>query len=84
MVTEQTPDWVKQIQEAAAVLGTALEKISYVALAQAAMGWLFQGNLDAAQRELEKLPADQLQAVSVAASALASLADDVAATKHRP
>lgn len=75
------PDWVKGIQNAAAELAKAMEQTGYILTAQGAMGWLYRGDLEKARETLANLPAEQLQAVSVTASALASLADEIAASR---
>ena len=48
---------------------------------QAAIGWVFKGDLAKAREVLAKLPPDKLVEVSMAAAALSSLADEVAAEK---
>lgn len=49
---------------------------------QAAIAWVYKGDLVKAREVLAKLPADKLVEVSMAAAALSSLADEVAAEKR--
>ena len=57
----------------------AVRDSGHILVAQGAFGWLVRGDLDRARRELGKLPVEKLTAVSLAAAALSSLADEVAA-----
>ncbi|MFI6513591.1 hypothetical protein ACIBCT_38810 [Streptosporangium sp. NPDC050855] len=57
-------------------LKDAATHATHTLVAQAAMGWMYRGDLEAARREVAKLPADQLPGLSAAAAALAALADE--------
>lgn len=76
-MTDPFAAWRQSMQD----LADAVVKTGYILAAQGAMSWMFQDNRGKARATLANLPVDQLQAVSVAASALASLADEVAAGK---
>lgn len=78
----------EELRKAGENLAAALEKFSagmehtgHILTAQAAMGWIYRGDLAAARRSLRKLPPEKLAEVSTAAAALSSLADEVAAAK---
>ncbi|GAA3027377.1 hypothetical protein [Streptosporangium longisporum] len=51
---------------------------------QEVMGWVYQGNLDAARAAVAKLPADKLTELSLAATALVALADEETRRRARP
>lgn len=72
------PDW-GSFKDAWAELGKAIESVGHVIAAQGALGYMLNGDLANARETLANLPADQLQSVSVAAAALSSLADEIAA-----
>lgn len=78
---QQQPEWLKQLTEAITGFGKELEKVGPILIAQGAFGWMMRGDIEAARADLAKLPVEQLQAVSLAASALTSLADEVAGEK---
>jgi hypothetical protein len=82
MATDGQPEWAKSLSERAGELAAgfahALEQVGHIMAAQGAMGWMFRGDLDAARKSLMGLPVEQLQTVSVTASALASVADEIA------
>jgi hypothetical protein len=78
----------KGMENLAAAMGEAAKKFSdgmqhtgHIMTAQGAMGWVYRGDLEKARAVLEKLPADKLAELSMAAAALSSLADEVAAAK---
>lgn len=77
----EQPEWLKALSDAVGEFGKAMEKTGHILTAQGAMGWMVQGELEKAREALAGLPVEQLQAVSVAAAALASLADEVAMEK---
>lgn len=60
-------------------LGHGLEHVGHTLTAQAAFGWMYRGRLDDAREVLARLPTGALQQVSVAAAALSTLADELAA-----
>lgn len=78
MATDEQPDWAKGLHSAAAEFAKAMEQTGYILTAQGALGWMMRSDMEKARETLAGLPAEQLQAVSVAAAALASLADEVA------
>ncbi len=53
----EQPDWSKLVAD----LGNAMKESGYILGAQAAMGWMFRGDMDKARDALAKLPADQLR-----------------------
>jgi len=75
-VTADQPQWAKDLRAAAEKAAEALSHTGHVFTAQAAMGWMFRGDLEAARRAVAKLPADKLAELSAAAAALAALADE--------
>lgn len=81
MASDEQPEWLRNLSNALGQLPKALEKMGHIAAAQGAMGWMVQGEMEKAREALAGLPVEQLQAVSVAAAALASLADEVAMEK---
>jgi len=64
-------------------VGKAFQQAGHVLTAQAAMGWVMRGDLDAARNTLRGLPPEMLHEVSAAAAALTSLADEVLAAGGR-
>jgi hypothetical protein len=74
-------DWKMELERVFHEFVDALEKAGHVASAQAAMGWMFQGDLQKARDVLSDLPMEQLRAISVTASALSSLSDEIATEK---
>ncbi|WP_280332050.1 hypothetical protein [Nocardia wallacei] len=61
-------------------VGDAVQRLTLVACAQGAMGWLMRSDLEQARATLLRLQTtEQLREVSAAAAALSSLADEVAA-----
>lgn len=78
-MTAEQPDWIKQLNEAAAGFAAGMAQASRILAAQGAMGWTYRGDLAAARDALDKLGADHLQEIS--AAALASLADEALAKK---
>ncbi|MCO6011437.1 hypothetical protein NE236_41460 [Actinoallomurus purpureus] len=65
------PEWLREMRE-------AMENATQVMIVQAAMGWMFRGDLEQARAVLTTLPTDKMNEVSAAATALASLVDEVA------
>lgn len=78
MSTPEPPDWIKQLQDAFEAAKPAIEHLAHMAKAQTAMGWIYRGDIEQARRALTDLPADKLAEISVAATALSSLADELA------
>jgi ABC-type transporter Mla subunit MlaD len=82
MSGNEAPDWAKQLQDAleqaGQEIGAALTRAGHILTAQGAMGWTFQGEFDKARTEIAKLPRDQIELLSMAARALADLADEEA------
>ncbi|MEV5710133.1 hypothetical protein [Actinoallomurus sp. NPDC052274] len=78
------PKWQRDLREALEKVGAAFEHAHHVILAQAAMGHMFRGELEQARDKLAELPPEKLTEVSVAAAALASLADEVAGEAKAP
>lgn len=72
------PDWVRDFRTGMQGFVDQLTHASHIAAAQAAMGWLYRSDLNRARDTLTKLPTDALQQVSVAATTLANLADEIA------
>lgn len=85
MSEAEEPDWLKSLKKAgeelAEGLAEGLEALGHVFAVSAAMGAMFKGDLDGARQQLDGLPDGQLTAVSVAASALGALADEIAAER---
>lgn len=77
MTDEQTP--AERITAAMEKLKTAAENAGQALTVQAAMGWMWRGDLEQARTALRKLPPERLYEVSAAGSALSALADEVAA-----
>ncbi|MFG2001713.1 hypothetical protein ACGFNU_21435 [Spirillospora sp. NPDC048911] len=81
-MADDLPDWAKQLQDAleqaGRELGDAFTKAGHILGAQAAMGWAFQGEFDHARTEIAKLPRPQIEILSMAARALATLAEEEA------
>lgn len=67
--------------DAMAKFKTSVEHAGHILGAQAAMGWMFRGDLAKARGALEKLTPAKLAEVSAAAAALSSLADEVGEEK---
>lgn len=61
--------------------GNALINAGRILAVQAAAAWTYQGDLEQARAALQPLPVEALQQLSASASALSSLADEVAASK---
>ncbi len=80
MATDEQPNF-DGLKKVLGEFGKAMEQAGHVFAAQGAFGWMFRGDLEQARKTLEGLPADKLQEVSMAAAALASLADEVAMEK---
>jgi hypothetical protein len=72
----ETPDWAKDLVNALEGIGPALERVGHIFTAQGAMGYMVQGEFDKARDQLKKLPPEQLDILSMAARALAELAED--------
>lgn len=87
MPDQEQPEWLRNLTNAEwsasdlAKLKAAADNFMYRLEASNALGSMLRGDLCKARETLAKLPVDQLQAVSVAAAALASLADEVAMEK---
>lgn len=81
---DDTPEWARDLQHALEQAGReisdALTRAGFIMTAQAAMGWTFQGEFDKARSEIAKLPREQIELLSMAARALADVADEEAAT----
>lgn len=79
---EETPEWAKDLQraleQAGREIGDAFARAGFIMTAQAAMGWTFQGEFDNARAEIAKLPRAQIELLSMAARALADIADEEA------
>lgn len=67
------PDWGD--------LGRRFRSLGSVLSAQAALGWMMQGELEKARSSLDAIPADDLRKLSVSALSLSSLADEVLQSK---
>lgn len=80
-MSSQTPDWAKNLADAIGEFARGMEQVGHIAIAQGAMGWIYQGDMESAQREVAKLPPEQLSALSIAAATLSSLADEEAARR---
>lgn len=71
------PNW----DEIGKNLATSLRQFAGTMAAAGAIGHMFRGDFAAARKALEAVDDDALVGVSVAASALSSLADEVLATR---
>lgn len=76
MSQPEQPEWAKQLAEAGKNLIDGLNKVGHQLTAQAALGWVLQGNEAKAREQLASLPAEYVKLVSIAARALADLADE--------
>lgn len=80
---DDNPEWAKDLQraleQAGREIGDAFARAGFILIAQAAMGWTFQGEFDNARAEIAKLPREQKELLSMAARALADIADEQAA-----
>lgn len=74
-MTEPQPDFSK-LNEALQKLGQGLNKVGHGLTAQAALGRIMDGNEAKARELLGQLPVDVVKLVSIAARALADLADE--------
>lgn len=81
MSADEQPEWVRNFTNALGEFGKAVEQTGHILTAQTALGQMMRSDLEQARTTLAKLPVEQLPAVSVAAAALASLADEVAMEK---
>lgn len=70
-------DPIEEFKNTVDKVGKALQQAGHVLAAQAAMGWVMRGDLDAARNALRGLPPETLHEVSAAAAALTSFADEV-------
>lgn len=77
-MSEQTPG--ERYEAALAKLKAAAAELGVTATAQGAFGWMMRGDLEEARTVLGRLPRERLVEVSIAAAALSTLADEVAAT----
>ncbi|MBF6213742.1 hypothetical protein IU487_22250 [Nocardia puris] len=77
MTDEPTPG--EKLDAALAKFKEAAAQVSVTATAQGAFGWMMRGDLMQARATLAKLPRERLLDVGVAAAALSSLAEEVAA-----
>lgn len=84
MTAEQEPEWAQQLRAGVAGFTEALAHVGHIARAQGAMGWLYRGDIEAAGKTLDGLPADVLHQVSAAAQALSTLADERLAQAGQP
>lgn len=82
MTADEQPEWVRNLTNALGEFGKAMEQTGHILTAQTALGQMMRSDMEQARTTLAKLPSGQLQAVSVAASALSSLADEVAGEKE--
>lgn len=73
--TEQ-PEWAKQLAEAGKHFVEGLNKVGHQLNTQAALGWVLQGNEAKAREQLASLPGEYVKFASIAARALADLADE--------
>lgn len=73
--------FAERMKKASEQMQAGLQQAGFVLSAQGAMGWAYKGDLAQARRVLEKLPPEKLTELSMAAAALSSLADEVAAAK---
>lgn len=76
--TCRTGVYAAEFQDALKKLADTMLNLGHIMSAQGAFGWMYRGDLDHARAVLAKLPPEVLQQVSVAASALSTLADEVA------
>jgi hypothetical protein len=79
-MTDQRPDWLKNFTEACeqagAEISKSIEQATDVLAAQAAMGWMYRGDLTNARAAIAGVAPDKLLQVSAAATALAAIADE--------
>jgi hypothetical protein len=68
------PEWL----QAARQFRQTIEDAGHIFVVQGAMGWMYRGDIAEARKTLADLPRDKLRQVSAAATALASLADQMA------
>jgi hypothetical protein len=72
--TMKEPEWLwaaRQFRE-------TIQDAGRIFVVQGAMGWMYRGDIAEARKALADLPRDKLRQVSAAATALASLADQMA------
>ena len=82
MTGEQPPDWGqvgRDLGDSLKAFSDGMAHAGDVLRAQAAMGWLYRGDLVAARGEVERLGDSALLELSTAAAALSGLADEVRA-----
>lgn len=72
-------DWQRA---AFAKIGNLLAQAQNVLIAQGAMGWAYRGDLGRLREALAKADAETLRQISVAAGALASMADEALAGRE--
>lgn len=70
------PGWARQLQQAAAGFNESLARAGHIMTAQAAMGWMVQGEFDKAREQIAKLPPEQRDILAMAARALADLTEE--------
>ncbi len=76
MSTPEQPEWLANLNKGMADFAASATQFNCTMIAQAAMGWLYRGDIALAKTTLEQMPADRLLEVSAAATALAELADE--------
>jgi hypothetical protein len=83
MPDEQTPG--QKIDAALQELKEASANAGVILAVQGAMGWMFKGDMEQARAALvRRVPRERLAEVSMAAAALSSLADEIAAEPGEP
>ncbi|MEU8176880.1 hypothetical protein AB0C14_28735 [Microbispora hainanensis] len=89
-MSEQPPEWARNLEKAAIeaaraveragrALGKAVEQAGRTAKAQAAMAAAYQADLEALEKVLRDLPAEQVRDISAAAAVVTATADRVLA-----
>ncbi|GAA1024080.1 hypothetical protein Aple_095260 [Acrocarpospora pleiomorpha] len=73
---------LQALREAAKRLGQSAGHAAHIFHAQAAMGWVYRGDLDRLHEVLERMTPDQLQELSTAAALLGSAADEALREKN--
>ncbi|MEU1550261.1 hypothetical protein [Nocardia sp. NPDC005745] len=70
---------LKGFSESLAKSVESLARVGQLWRAQGAFGWMLRGDIEQARTTLESLPADRLPEIAIAATTLASLAEEIAA-----
>ncbi|GAB3132929.1 hypothetical protein GCM10027161_08940 [Microbispora hainanensis] len=87
-MSDQPPEWARNLEKAAIeaaraveragrALGKAVEQAGRTAKAQAAMAAAYQADLEALEKVLRELPAEQVRDISAAAAVVTATADRV-------